>query len=50
MEIQAGVMMVKVEFILDGARKLVHGFGDNKHLAKRAAAKIALRLLEKKIT
>lgn len=41
--------MVSLEFILDGAKKRVHGFGDNKTQAKRAAAKIALRLLEKKI-
>lgn len=39
--------MVRLEFILDGARKYVHGFGENKTQAKRAAAKIALRLLEK---
>lgn len=40
--------MMKLEFILDGAKRYVHGFGDNKILAKRAAAKIALRLLNKK--
>lgn len=38
--------MIKLEFLLNGAKKFCHGFGDNKVAAKRAAAKIALRLLQ----
>jgi len=37
--------MVKLDFMLNGVKKRVHGFGDNKTDAKKAAAKIALRLL-----
>lgn len=37
--------MVKLDFMINGSKKRVHGFGDNKNGAKRAAAKIALRLL-----
>lgn len=38
--------MVCLEFMCDGRKKRVHGFGSNKMMAKRAAAKIALRSLE----
>ncbi|CAG9824066.1 unnamed protein product [Phaedon cochleariae] len=39
-------VMVPLQFSLKGARKIVHGFGSNKVMAKRAAAKMALRFLE----
>lgn len=38
--------MIGLDFMLDGAKKTVYGFGENKNLAKKAAAKIALRLLQ----
>ncbi|KAF2900394.1 hypothetical protein ILUMI_05788 [Ignelater luminosus] len=40
-----GRTMVGLDFMLNGAKKRVYGFGENKVLAKKAAAKIALRLL-----
>ncbi|KAF5273493.1 hypothetical protein FQA39_LY07510 [Lamprigera yunnana] len=39
--------MVGLNFMLNGMKKKVYGFGENKGLAKKAAAKIALRLLQK---
>lgn len=48
MELENGKSMIKLQFMLNGARKHVYGFGDNKIQAKKAAAKIALRLLENK--
>lgn len=44
-EIEDGRIMVKLDLMINGTKKRVHGFGDNKTVAKRAAAKIALRLL-----
>ncbi|EEZ99277.1 dicer-2 isoform X1 [Tribolium castaneum] len=38
--------MVSLDFMCEGRKKRVHGFGTNKILAKRAAAKIALRALK----
>ncbi|KAK5650697.1 hypothetical protein RI129_001726 [Pyrocoelia pectoralis] len=42
-----GRMLVKLEFMINGTKKIVHGVGENKVLAKKAAAKIALRFLHK---
>ncbi|KRT83525.1 helicase [Oryctes borbonicus] len=44
-ETEEGKIMVKLDFMINGSKKRVHGFGDNKSIAKRAAAKMALRLL-----
>lgn len=38
--------MVTLDFMCNGQQKRVHGFGNNKFMAKRAAAKIALRILK----
>ncbi|XP_057660796.1 endoribonuclease Dicer [Diorhabda carinulata] len=40
--------MVPLRFMLDGVPTFVHGFGTNKTMAKKAAAKIALKLLYQK--
>lgn len=40
--------MIKLDFNLQGTLTRVHGFGDNKTNAKKAAAKVALRLLSVK--
>ncbi|XP_018331371.1 endoribonuclease Dicer [Agrilus planipennis] len=40
------VCMMRLDFMANGERKTVYGFGDNKIFAKRAAAKFALRLLK----
>ncbi|KAK4883339.1 hypothetical protein RN001_006658 [Aquatica leii] len=45
--LDTGETMVGLKFMLNGAKKKVYGFGENKSLAKKAAAKIALRLLYK---
>nr|XP_022903592.1 endoribonuclease Dicer-like [Onthophagus taurus]XP_022903593.1 endoribonuclease Dicer-like [Onthophagus taurus] len=45
--LEDGRVMVKLNFLIDGEHKSVHGFGDHQKVAKKAAAKIALRLLEK---
>ncbi|XP_017776931.1 PREDICTED: endoribonuclease Dicer-like [Nicrophorus vespilloides] len=42
------MVMVKLDFMLRGSLTRVHGFGQNKKGAKKAAAKIALRLLTPK--
>ncbi|KAJ8912073.1 hypothetical protein NQ315_000578 [Exocentrus adspersus] len=39
--------LIPLQFMLNGMQKLVHGCGSNKAMAKRAAAKLALRFLEK---
>lgn len=39
--------IIPLEFLLSGRQKLVHGCGTNKVMAKKAAAKLALRFLEK---
>lgn len=44
--VNSNITMVALEFLLDGRRKRVHGFGSNKQMAKKAAAKIALRSLK----
>ncbi|GJQ77072.1 Dcr-2 [Trypoxylus dichotomus] len=44
-ETEEGKIMIKLDFMISGSKKRVHGFGDNKSIAKRAAAKMALRLL-----
>ncbi|RZC41351.1 Dicer-2 [Asbolus verrucosus] len=38
--------MICLKFMCEGREKHVHGFGTNKIMAKRAAAKLALRLLK----
>lgn len=38
-------IMIKLDFMVDGAPKRVYGFGDNKKNAKKAASKIALRVI-----
>lgn len=43
-----GKCMVPLRFMLNGVPTYVHGFGTNKTMAKRAAAKIALKLLYQK--
>lgn len=39
------VMMIKLDFMMNGSRKRVYGFGNNKKNAKKAAAKMALRVM-----
>lgn len=41
----SGSIMSRLSFYIDGNKKIVYGFGDNKKQAKRAAAKIALRAI-----
>ncbi|XP_045465316.1 endoribonuclease Dicer [Harmonia axyridis] len=41
-----GSVMVRLNFLAEGRPKYVYGFGSNKTLAKKAAAKIALRNLQ----
>lgn len=41
----SGYVVVNLRFTCNGEILLVHGFGTNKHNAKRAAAKIALSKL-----
>lgn len=38
--------MVSLKFMAEGREKYVHGFGANKAMAKKAAAKIALRSIK----
>lgn len=38
--------MLALDFICEGRRKRVYGFGSNKNQAKKSAAKIALRALK----
>lgn len=45
---QGSRTMIKLDFNLQGTLTRVHGFGDNKTNAKKAAAKVALRLLSVK--
>ncbi|XP_048517572.1 endoribonuclease Dicer isoform X2 [Dendroctonus ponderosae] len=40
-----GKVMVPLQFMLNGRRQQVYGFGSNKMMAKKAAAKLALRQL-----
>ncbi|XP_031333092.1 endoribonuclease Dicer-like [Photinus pyralis] len=47
MNLDDGRTLMKLEFMINGAKKIVHGVGENKGLAKKAAAKIALRFLHK---
>lgn len=42
---QSGKVMVPLQFILNGRKQTVYGFGSNKNMAKKAAAKLALRQL-----
>ncbi|XP_060523439.1 endoribonuclease Dicer [Cylas formicarius] len=44
-DVQKGKVMVPLEFMTNGHMQRVHGFGSNKALAKKAAAKLALRFL-----
>ncbi|KAK5650969.1 hypothetical protein RI129_001998 [Pyrocoelia pectoralis] len=43
--IDDGRVLIKLEFIMNGVKKIVYGAGDSKASAKKAASKIALRLL-----
>lgn len=40
-----GKVMVPLQLMLNGRRQQVYGFGSNKIMAKKAAAKLALRQL-----
>nr|WJM99459.1 endoribonuclease dicer 2 [Ips calligraphus] len=44
-EAAQGKVMVPLQFMLDGRRQQVYGFGSNKMMARKAAAKLALRQL-----
>lgn len=44
-EASQGKVMVPLQFMLDGRRQQVYGFGSNKMMARKAAAKLALRQL-----
>ncbi|XP_044259487.1 endoribonuclease Dicer [Tribolium madens] len=46
LELDSKKTMVALDFMCEGRKKRVHGFGTNKIMAKRAAAKIALRALK----
>lgn len=43
MKSDTGKVVVKLNFLAEGRPKFVYGYGSNKIMAKRAAAKIALR-------
>jgi hypothetical protein len=45
-ELENKKTMVSLDFMCEGRKKRVYGFGTNKIMAKRAAAKIALRSLK----
>lgn len=40
--VSEGKVMVNLQFTCNGAIRVVHGFGDNKTNAKKAASKVAL--------
>ncbi|CAG9768668.1 unnamed protein product [Ceutorhynchus assimilis] len=45
-EASSSKVVVPLQFMLDGRKQLVYGFGSNKLMAKKAAAKLALRQLQ----
>ncbi|XP_050314250.1 endoribonuclease Dicer isoform X2 [Anthonomus grandis grandis] len=44
-QIDSETVMIPLQFMIEGRRQQVFGFGSNKQLAKKAAAKLALRQL-----